>query len=151
MPSITRFDTSEFPVRIAAEVHGFDSSRWLEVKEIKKYDLFVHYAIAATDLALEASGLQITAANANRVGVVIGSGIGGLPLIERTHDALRDKGPRRVSAFFIPGAIIDMCSGAVSIRTGAKGPNSATCTACSTSAHAIGDVLSTSASGTPMP
>ncbi len=136
---ITRFDTSEFPVRIAAEVHGFDSSRWLEVKEIKKYDLFVHYAIAATDLALEASGLQITAANANRVGVVIGSGIGGLPLIERTHDALRDKGPRRVSAFFIPGAIINMCSGAVSIRTGAKGPNSATCTACSTSAHAIGD------------
>jgi len=108
-------------------------------KEVKKFDLFVHYAVAASDMALEQAGLEITDANAHRVGVVIGSGIGGLPLIEQTHEKLRNRGPRRVSPFFIPGAIINMCSGAVSIKTGAKGPNSATCTACSTSAHAIGD------------
>ncbi len=136
---ITRFDTAGFAVTIAAEVKGFEPEAFMEAKEARKFDLFVHYAVAAADLALAGAGLVIDEGNAHRVGVVIGSGIGGLPLIERTHDTLRDKGPRRVSPFFIPGAIINMCSGLVSIRTGAKGPNSATCTACSTSAHAIGD------------
>jgi 3-oxoacyl-[acyl-carrier-protein] synthase II len=136
---ITRFDTSAFSVRIAAEVKGFDSTQWLEPKELKKFDLFIHYAVAATEMALERSGLEITDENAERVGVVIGSGIGGFPMIERNNKALLERGPRRVSPFFIPGAIINMCSGLVSIRTGAKGPNAATCTACSTSAHAIGD------------
>ena len=137
--TITRFDTTDWAVRIAAEVDGFEPGAWMDLKEVKKFDLFVHYAVAASRMALTASGLEITEANAERVGIVIGSGIGGLPLIERTHDVLRDRGPRRVSPFFIPGAIINMCSGVVSILTGAKGPNAATCTACSTSAHAIGD------------
>jgi 3-oxoacyl-[acyl-carrier-protein] synthase II len=136
---ITRFDTSNHASKIAGEVKGFESEQWLPAKELKKFDLFVHYAVAAADMALEQSGLKIDESNADRTGVVIGSGIGGLPMIERTHDAMLAKGPRRVSPFFIPGTIINMCSGVVSIRTGAKGPNSATCTACSTSAHAIGD------------
>jgi 3-oxoacyl-[acyl-carrier-protein] synthase II len=136
---ITRFDTSKFTVKIAAEVKGFDGSEWLEAKDLKKFDIFVHYAVAATDMALRHSGLEISDSNAHRVGVVIGSGIGGFPMIEKNNKALLEKGPRRVSPFFIPGAIINMCSGLVSIRTGAKGPNMATCTACSTSAHAIGD------------
>jgi len=138
---ITRFDASDYSVRIAAEVHGFEPGDWIEHKEIKKFDTFVHYALAASLMALEQSGLEITDENSARVGVIIGSGIGGFPMIERQHDVLRDRGPRRVSPFFIPGAIINMCSGLVSIRTGAKGPNMATCTACSTSAHAIGDAL----------
>jgi 3-oxoacyl-[acyl-carrier-protein] synthase II len=136
---ITRFDASKHASKIAGEVKGFESEQWLPAKELKKFDLFVHYAVAASDMALEQSGLEINETNADRIGVVIGSGIGGLPMIERTHNALLEKGPRRVSPFFIPGTIINMCSGVVSIRTGAKGPNSATCTACSTSAHAIGD------------
>jgi 3-oxoacyl-[acyl-carrier-protein] synthase II len=139
--AITRFDTSDFPVHIAAEVKGFKPEDWIEPKEVKKFDLFVHYALAASQMALANSGFEITDDNATRVGVVIGSGIGGFPLIERQRDAVRDRGPKRVSPFFIPGAIINMCSGLVSIRTGAKGPNMATCTACSTSAHAIGDAL----------
>jgi 3-oxoacyl-[acyl-carrier-protein] synthase II len=136
---ITRFDTSKFTVKIAAEVKGFDGAEWLEPKDLKKFDVFVHYAVAAADMALRQSGLEISDRNAHRVGVVIGSGIGGFPMIEKNNQALLEKGPRRVSPFFIPGAIINMCSGLVSIRTGAKGPNMATCTACSTSAHAIGD------------
>lgn len=139
--TITRFDTTDYPVHIGGEVEGFNPGDWIEAKEVKKFDLFVHYALAASQMALESSGLEITDANATRVGVVIGSGIGGFPLIERQRDIVRDRGPRRVSPFFIPGAIINMCSGLVSIRTGAKGPNTATCTACSTSAHAIGDAL----------
>jgi len=139
--TITRFDASGYPVRIAAEVRGFEPADWIEAKEVKKFDLFVHYALAAARMALEQSGLVISEANAARVGVVIGSGIGGFPLIERQHDILRERGPKRVSPFFIPGAIINMCSGLISIQTGAKGPNMATCTACSTSAHAIGDAL----------
>jgi 3-oxoacyl-[acyl-carrier-protein] synthase II len=139
--TITRFDTSDYSVHIAAEVDGFEATDWIEPKEAKKFDIFVHYALAATTMALEDSGLEITDENANRVGVVIGSGIGGFPMIERNYGALRDRGPRRVSPFFIPGAIINMCSGLVSIRTGAKGPNVATCSACSTSAHAIGDAF----------
>jgi 3-oxoacyl-[acyl-carrier-protein] synthase II len=136
---ITRFDAAEYAVQIACELKGFDATRSMAPKDLKKYDLFVHYAVAAADMALEGSGLAIDESNADRVGIVIGSGIGGLPLIERTHRALLERGPRRVSPFFIPGAIINMCSGVISIRTGAKGPNSATCTACSTAAHAIGD------------
>ncbi len=139
--TITRFDTTDYAVHIGAEVKGFDPENWIEPKEVKKFDLFVHFALAASQMALEHSGLEITDANATRVGVVIGSGIGGFPLIERQRDVVRDRGPRKVSPFFIPGAIINMCSGVVSIRTGAKGPNTATCTACSTSAHAIADAL----------
>ncbi len=136
---ITHFDTEGFSVRIACEVKGFDVSPWLEPKEAKKFDRFVHLSLGAAHMALEHSGLVIDEANATRVGVVIGSGIGGFPLIERTHTTLMNRGPRRVSPFFIPGTIINMCSGLISIQTGAKGPNMATCTACSTSAHAIGD------------
>lgn len=136
---ITRFDTEGFSARIAAEVKGFDPRQWFAAKDVKKFDTFVHYAVAASDMALEQSGLEIGDDNAHRVGVVIGSGIGGFPMIEANHERLLDRGPRRVSPFFIPGSIINMCSGAVSIRTGAKGPNMATCTACATSAHAISD------------
>ncbi|MFV2072852.1 MAG: beta-ketoacyl-ACP synthase II [Thermoanaerobaculales bacterium] len=139
--TLTRFDTTDFAVKIAAEVKDFEPTDWIESKEVKKFDLFVHYSLAASLMALEDSGLEITEENASRVGVVIGSGIGGFPMIERNHEALLNKGPRRVSPFFIPGAIINMCSGLVSIRTGAKGPNTAICTACSTSAHAIGDAF----------
>lgn len=138
---ITKFDATDFAVRIAAEVRDFDPSRWMEPKELRKVDTFVHYAVAASDMALEQSGFEITDTNAHRVGVVIGSGIGGFPMIQDTHKVLLERGPRRVSPFFIPGSIINMCSGIVSIRTGAKGPNMATCTACSTSAHAISDAL----------
>ncbi len=136
---ITRFDTEGFSAKIAAEVKGFDPSQWFETKEIKKFDTFVHYAVAASDMALKQSGLEIDDGNAHRVGVVIGSGIGGFPMIEDNHNKLLNRGPRRVSPFFIPGSIINMCSGVVSIRSGAKGPNMATCTACATSAHAISD------------
>jgi 3-oxoacyl-[acyl-carrier-protein] synthase II len=136
---ITRFDASESPVRIAGEVKGFYPGLVMEPKEARKYDTFIHYALAASDMALAMAGLTITPENATRVGVVIGSGIGGLPWIAENHLTLLEKGPRRVSPFFIPGSIVNMPSGLVSIRTGAKGPNSATCTACSTGAHAIGD------------
>jgi len=138
---ITRFDASAFSVRIAGEVKGFDVEQWLEPKEARKHDRFCHFALAAADLALRGSGFEITPANATRVGVVIGSGIGGLPLIEEQHSVFVDKGARRVSPFFIPGAIVNMTSGLVSIRSGAKGPNMSTCTACSTGAHAIGDAF----------
>lgn len=136
---ITRFDTTAFSVKIACEVKGFDPLEWFSAKEARKFDSFVHYAVAASEMALADAGLEITDENAERVGVVIGSGIGGFPMIERNNRALFEKGPRRVSPFFIPGAIINMSSGLVSIRTGAKGPNAAPVTACATSAHAIGD------------
>ncbi len=138
---ITTFDTEGYAVRIAAEIKNFDPTDWLAPKEVKKFDRFIHYAVAAADMALESSGLEITEEEAPRVGVVIGSGIGGLPLIERQYDRLLEKGPRFVSPFFIPGAIINMASGLISIRTGAKGPNSATVCACSTSAYSIGDAF----------
>jgi 3-oxoacyl-[acyl-carrier-protein] synthase II len=136
---ITKFDAEGFSVRIAAEVDGFDATRWMLAKEVRKFDTFVHYAVAATEMALEQSGLDITDDNAHRVGVVIGSGIGGLPMIESLHQGMLERQATKVTPFFIPGVIINMCSGLVSIRTGAKGPNMATCTACSTSAHAISD------------
>ena len=136
---ITRFDVSGYATQIAAEVKGFDPLAFIEKKEIKKMDLFTQYAIAAAQFAMDDSGLQITDANAPNIGVYIGSGIGGFITIEREHEALLNGGPRKVSPFFIPSAIINLASGQVSIRFGAKGPNSATCTACSASAHAIGD------------
>jgi 3-oxoacyl-[acyl-carrier-protein] synthase II len=138
---ITRFDASAFPSRIAGEVKGFDPHDYIEKKEIKKSDTFIHYALAASQFAIEDSGLRIDEANAERVGVIIGSGIGGLPLIEMTHSILLEKGPGRVSPFFIPGLIVNMAAGQVSIRYGARGPNSSPCTACTTGLHAVGDAF----------
>jgi 3-oxoacyl-[acyl-carrier-protein] synthase II len=136
---ITRFDISMYATQIAAEVKGFDPLAFLEKKDVKKMDLFIQYAIAAAQFAMDDSRLEITNDNAPNIGVYIGSGIGGFITIEREHEALLSGGPRKVSPFFIPSAIINLASGQVSIRFGAKGPNSATCTACSASAHAIGD------------
>ncbi len=136
---ITRFDVSDFSTQIAGEVKGFDPLRFIEKKDVKKMDIFIQYAVAASQFAVDDSGLQITPANATRVGVFIASGIGGFGTIEREHKAYLDGGPRRISPFFIPSAIINLASGQVSIRFGAKGPNTATCTACSASAHAVGD------------
>ncbi|MFI5181245.1 MAG: beta-ketoacyl-ACP synthase II [Thermoanaerobaculia bacterium] len=136
---ITRFDASDYTCRIAAEVKGFEPEKFFEKKEVKKFDTFVHYAVAAAREALADSGVVVDAGNAERVGVCIGAGIGGLPLIEEMHKTLLEKGPRRISPFFIPGLIVNMPSGLVSILTGAKGPNTAVATACATSAHSIGD------------
>ena len=138
---ITHFDTSQYETRIAGEVKGFDPTIWVEKKEVKKMDLFILYAIAASQMALDDSGFAIDDANAERVGVVIGSGIGGFPMIERTHSTLLEKGPGRVSPFFIPGVIVNLAAGQVSIRTGARGPNTAPCTACTTGLHAVGDAF----------
>jgi 3-oxoacyl-[acyl-carrier-protein] synthase II len=136
---ITRFDTTEYPARIAGEVKGFNPLDYVDKKEVKKSDTFIHFALAASRFALEDSGLKVDAGNADRVGVVIGSGIGGLPLIEATHKTLLEKGPHRVSPFFIPGQIVNMAAGQVSIHYGAKGPNTSPATACTTGLHAIGD------------
>jgi len=136
---ITRFDVSAYAAQIAAEVDGFDPLNWIEKKDIKKMDLFIQYAIAASQFAMDDAQLLITPENAPNIGVYIGSGIGGFITIEREHEALLDGGPRRISPFFIPSAIINLAAGQVSIRFGAKGPNLATCTACSASAHAVGE------------
>jgi len=136
---ITHFDTTGFGVTIAAEVKGFDPTRYIEKKELKKMGVFIQYALAATQFSLEQAQLKITPDIADRTGVYIGSGIGGFDVIEREHSALLQGGPRKISPFFIPASIINLASGYVSIRWGAKGPNSATCTACSSSAHAVGD------------
>jgi 3-oxoacyl-[acyl-carrier-protein] synthase II len=136
---ITRFDASAFSCRIAGEVKGFDPANYIEKKEIKKMGRFIQFAIAAAEFALSGSGLKIAPENAERVGVYIGSGIGGFEVIEREHQILLEHGPRRISPFFIPATIVNLASGYVSIRSGAKGPNSATATACTTSAHSIGD------------
>ena len=136
---ITLFDASQHSTRFAAEVKGFDPLAWVEKKDVKKMDRFIQFAVAASDIALKDSGLPIDGGNAEQVGVYIGSGIGGFATIEREHAALLKGGPRKVSPFFIPASIVNLASGWVSIRTGAKGPNSATCTACTTSAHAVGD------------
>ena len=136
---ITRFDVSQFATQIAGEVKDFDPQQFVEKKDVKKMDIFIQYAIAASQFAMDDSGLAITPDNADRIGVFIASGIGGFSTIEREHRALLEGGPRKISPFFIPSAIINLASGQVSIRFGAKGPNSATCTACSASAHAIGD------------
>ena len=136
---ITKFDCAGFAVQIAAEVRGFDPLQFVDKKDVKKMDVFIQYAIAASQFAMDDSKLVVGSDNATEVGVFIGSGIGGFATIEREHEALLDGGPRRISPFFIPSAIINLASGHVSIRFGAKGPNLASCTACSASAHAIGD------------
>jgi 3-oxoacyl-[acyl-carrier-protein] synthase II len=136
---ITHFDTTGFPVTFAAEVKDFDPLQYVEKKELKKMGLFIQFALAASQFAMEQARLSVTPEIADRTGVYIGSGIGGFDVIEREHTALMQGGPRRISPFFIPASIVNLASGFVSIRWGAKGPNSATCTACSSSAHAVGD------------
>jgi 3-oxoacyl-[acyl-carrier-protein] synthase II len=138
---ITRFDASQFSARIAGEVKDFDPLQFIEKKDVKKMDVFIQLAIAAAQFAVDDAKLAVTPDMATRVGVFIASGIGGFSTIEREHKALLEGGPRRISPFFIPASIINLAAGQVSIRFGAKGPNSATCTACSASAHAIGDAL----------
>jgi 3-oxoacyl-[acyl-carrier-protein] synthase II len=136
---ITRFDASQFATRIAGEVQGFDPLAFVDKKDARKMDVFIQYAIAASQFAVDDSGLAIGPDNAERVGVFIASGIGGFGTIEREHRAYLEGGPRRISPFFIPASIINLAAGQVSIRFGARGPNSATCTACAASAHAVGD------------
>lgn len=136
---ITHFDTTGFAATIAAEVKGFDPFLYIEKKDVKKMGLFIQFALAASQFAMEQAQLKITPDLADRTGVYIGSGIGGFDVIEREHTALMQGGPRKISPFFIPAAIVNLASGFVSIRWGAKGPNSATCTACSSSTHAVGD------------
>ena len=139
--TITLFDPSRHAVRFAGEVKGFDPLQWLDRKEVKKCGRFIQFAIAATSMAMAQSGLQVHDGNATRVGVTIGSGIGGFEVIEREHTTLLERGPDRVSPFFILSAIVNLAAGQVSVRLGAKGPNSAVATACTTGAHAIGDAF----------
>jgi 3-oxoacyl-[acyl-carrier-protein] synthase II len=138
---ITKFDAEGFPVQIAAEVRGFDPLQFVDKKDVKKMDVFIQYAIAAAQFAVDDAMLVVTADNSARTGVFIASGIGGFTTIEREHRNLLEGGPRKISPFFIPSSIINLAAGQVSIRLGAKGPNSATCTACSASAHAVGDAF----------
>ena len=138
---ITQFDASAFPTQIAGEVVGFNAEDYIEPKEVKKMDRFIHFALAATTMALKDSGLVITGANAERTGVIVGSGMGGLHAIEHYHSVYLEKGPKRISPFFIPMLIVNLASGQISIRFGAKGPNSAVSTACATGSHAIGDAF----------
>jgi 3-oxoacyl-[acyl-carrier-protein] synthase II len=136
---ITRFDASGLGCRIAGEVKGFEASAYMPPKEARRMDTFIHYGVAAAAQAIKDSGLEISDANRERIGCVIGSGIGGLPLIEENHTELMNRGPRRVSPFLIPGSIINMISGSVSIQYGLKGPNLAIVTACTTGLHSIGE------------
>jgi 3-oxoacyl-[acyl-carrier-protein] synthase II len=136
---VTKFDCSDFASRIGGEVKGFDPAEWVERRDVKKMDTFIHYAVAASRKALDDARLEIGPANAERVGVLVGSGVGGFSLFERQYKAYLEKGPRRISPFFIPGMIANLASGQVSIYHGAKGPNSAVSTACATGTHAIGD------------
>jgi 3-oxoacyl-[acyl-carrier-protein] synthase II len=138
---IKKFDTEKFSVKFAAEVKDFDPLNYVEKKEARKMGAFIHYAIAAADEAIKDSGLVIDDSNAEQVGTYISSGIGDFWAIEREHEKLLNDGPNRVSPFFIPSAIVNLAAGQVSIRHGAKGPNSATATACAAGAHAIGDSL----------
>lgn len=139
---LTRFDTEGYPARIAGEVRDFDPAlHVLNRKDIKKSDTFIHYCLAAASFAMEDSGLVIDDSNRDRVGVIVGSGIGGLPIIEASHQTLLDRGPNRISPFFIPALIVNMAAGQVSIRYGARGPNSAPATACTTGLHAVGDAF----------
>jgi 3-oxoacyl-[acyl-carrier-protein] synthase II len=138
---ITHFDASQFAAQIAAEVKNFDPLQFVDKKELKKMGRFIHLALAASDEAMRMSGLQVTPELAPRVGVHIGSGIGGFDVIEREHSNLLQGGPRRISPFFIPASIVNLAAGHVSIRYNAKGPNEATCTACTSSAHSVGDAF----------
>ena len=139
--TITHFDPTQFSARIAGEVKNFDPLRFIDKKDVKKMDVFIQFAIASSQFAMDDASLSVTEDMASRIGVFIASGIGGFGTIEREHRAFLQGGPRRISPFFIPAAIINLAAGQVSIRFGAKGPNSATCTACSASAHAIGDAF----------
>lgn len=136
---ITRFDASAFPVRIAGEVKGFDIDAYLSAKEARRMDVFIHYGLAAGIQAIRDSGIEVTDANSERIGVNIGSGIGGLPMIESTHDDFLRAGHRKISPFFIPGTIINMIAGNLSIMFGLKGPCLAMVTACTTATHCIGE------------
>jgi 3-oxoacyl-[acyl-carrier-protein] synthase II len=138
---ITKFDPSAFACQIAGEVKGFEPETWIEKKEIKKSDTFIHYAVATSQMAADDSGLDFSKEDGDRLGVIIGSGIGGLPLIEEMHQKMTERGPSRISPFFIPGLIVNLASGQVSIRFGLRGPSSAPATACATGAHAIGDAF----------
>ncbi len=138
---ISRFDTSAYACRIAAEVKGFDPDAWMDKKESRRFDTFIHYALAASEMAVKDAALAVGPGEAERVGVAIGSGIGGIDLLTRQHEILLQSGPRRVSPFLIPGMIINMASGIVSIKYGARGPNTATVTACATGNHALGDSM----------
>ncbi len=143
MAPITAFDTTGFSVTFAAEVKNFDPYSFIDKKEARKMGRFIHFAVAAAQEAMDSCGLKITPENCERVGVHIGSGIGGFDVIEREHSAMLAGGPRKISPFFIPGAIVNLAAGQVSIRYGAKGPNEATATACTTSAHSIGNAYRT--------
>jgi len=136
---ISYFDTTQFTCQVAGEVKNFDPLNFVEKKEIKKMGRFIHFALAAATEAMEMSGLKITPENAESVGVYIGSGIGGFDIIEREHSNLLEGGPRKISPFFIPATIVNLAAGQVSIRFGAQGPNQASSTACSSSAHSVGD------------
>jgi 3-oxoacyl-[acyl-carrier-protein] synthase II len=138
---ITQFDSSQFACQIAAEVKNFDPLNFIDKKEVKKMGRFIHLALAASEEAVKCSGLQVTPELSPRVGVHIGSGIGGFDVIEREHKNLLNGGPRKISPFFIPAAIVNLAAGHVSIRYNAKGPNEATCTACTSSAHSVGDAF----------
>jgi 3-oxoacyl-[acyl-carrier-protein] synthase II len=138
---ITKFDASAYASRIAGEVKGFNPEQWLEKKEVKKSDTFIHYAVAASQMAADDAKLDTKAEDSDRIGVIIGSGIGGLPLIEEMHRKLVERGPSRISPFFIPGIVVNLATGMVSIRFNARGPSSAPATACATGAHAIGDAF----------
>lgn len=139
--ALTRVDASLYTTKIAAEVRDFDAERFLPRKDIRRVDLFIQFALAAASLARQDSGFEIDDRNADRVATVVGSGMGGLPLIEHMHGIWRDRGPRRVSPFFIPGLIANMASGQISIRHGAKGPNTCPTTACTTGLHGVGDAF----------
>jgi 3-oxoacyl-[acyl-carrier-protein] synthase II len=136
---ITKFDAKDYSARIAGEVRGFNAEDWMEKKEVKKSDTFIHYAVAAAQMAIDDAKLDSKTVDSDRFGVIIGSGIGGLPLIEEMHTKLMERGPSRISPFFIPGLIVNLASGQISIRFECKGPSSAPATACATGAHAIGD------------
>jgi 3-oxoacyl-[acyl-carrier-protein] synthase II len=138
---ITRFDPTDYPAQIAGEVNDFNAADYIDKKEIKKMDLFIHYAVGASQMAMDDAGLKVTAENAERVGVYVGAGIGGLAAIEHYHTILQEKGPDRVSPFFIPMVIINLASGQIAIKFGAKGPNSCAVTACATGNHCIGDAF----------
>lgn len=138
---LTRFDPKGFDTRIAAEVKGFDPELYIEKKEVKKMDLFIQYALAATKEAMEDSGLTITPENEDRIGVIVGTGLGGLPTIEKYHQILMERGPGRISPFFIPMLIANLASGQIAIHFGAKGPNTCLVTACATGGHCIGDAF----------
>jgi 3-oxoacyl-[acyl-carrier-protein] synthase II len=138
---ITQFDDKKMPTQIAGEIHGFDPAAYIDAKEIKKMDRFIHLAIAASQMAMDESKLTITAENAEHVGVLVSSGMGGLPAIEKVHKLYLASGQRKISPFFIPMLIVNLASGQISIRYGAKGPNSCVVTACATGTHSIGDAF----------